>query len=125
MEKSKSLLGRKYAWSFLVFPTLLFAVFFVFSGNAYAADAGEFVWFRIDSELNTLIADKGTLTIRWYCTGATTFGQVNDGTASESTKSADGIIKVASASKEMTDASCTIGASETLRASASIDGWVV
>jgi len=104
---------------------LLFAAFFIFSNNAFAADDGEYVWFRIDSELNTLIANKGTLTIRWYCTGASTFGQVNDATASESTNSADGIIKIASASKEMTDASCTIGGSETLRASASIDGWVV
>ena len=110
----------------IVFTVLavLFTAFLLLSNRANAADAGEFVHFRIDSELDVLIADKGTLTIRWYCTGATTFGEINDGTASESTNSADGIIKVASASTEMTDSSCTIGSSETLRASASIDGWV-
>lgn len=100
-----------------------FAVFLFGASNAYAADAGEFVFFRIDSEINVLIADKGTLTVRWYCTDGTSFGQVNDGTASESTNAADGIIKVASASKEMTDGGCVFGTSDTIRASVSINGW--
>jgi len=121
---------NKHKRAFLVgsvFVLIFVALMVLSPNNAKAADAGEYVWFRIDSELDTLIADKGTLTLRWYCTGATTFGEVNDGTASESTGAvtADGIIKIASNSAEMTDSSCTIGASDTLRASASIDGWVV
>lgn len=103
---------------------VIFTVFLLLSNRAKAADDGEYVHFRIESELDVLIADQGTLTIRWYCDGATTFGEVNDDTASESTQDADGIVIVASNSSEMTDASCTIGESETLRASASIDGWV-
>src|SRR3989344_8373786 len=116
-------LGRVFI-VFAVFVATL-ATFLLFSDKAHAADDGEFVWFRIDTELNDLLSEGGTLTIRWYCDGASSFGQVNDNTASESTNARDGIIKVASASAEMTAASCTIGGSETLRASASIDGWVV
>ncbi|HEY4507144.1 MAG TPA: SH3 domain-containing protein [Candidatus Paceibacterota bacterium] len=116
-------LGRVFI-VFAVFVATL-ATFLLFSDKAHAADDGEFVWFRIDTELNDLLSEGGTLTIRWYCDGASSFGQVNDNTASESTNARDGIIKVASASAEMTAASCTIGESETLRASASIDGWVV
>src|SRR3989344_1240502 len=117
-------LGRIFAF-FAVFAVML-AAFLLFSSEARADnDAGEFVWFRIDTELDDLLSEGGTLTIRWYCDGASSFGQVNDNTASESTNARDGIIKVASASAEMTAASCTIGGSETLRASASIDGWVV
>src|SRR3989344_1049202 len=115
-------------WSALVIIALM-AVFFMFSNKASAADAGEFVFFRIDSEIDTLIADKGTLSLRFSCGGATAAAYVEDGTASESTNSADGIIKLASASKEMTDASCTVlgsqwDGSKTIRASISIDGWV-
>src|SRR3989338_600055 len=109
---------------FFIFAAIFISAFLLLSDRARAADAGEFVHFRIETELNVLIADKGTLTIRWYCTGATSFGEINDGTASESTNLADGIVKVASASKEMTDSSCTFGVTDTLRASASIDGWV-
>ena len=119
--------GHTLGRVFMVFivVAVLFTAFLLLSNGADAAyEAGEHTWFRIDSELDVLIANKGTLTLRWYCGGAATFGEVNDGTSSESTSSADGIVKVASNSKEMTDASCTIGASETLRASASIDGWV-
>src|SRR3989338_929404 len=103
----------------------VFAAFLMFSNSASADnDAGEYVFFRIDSEIDVLIANKGTLTLRWWCTDGTGFGEVQDGTASESTNSADGIIKVASSSKEMTDGGCIFNTSDTLRASASIDGWV-
>ena len=109
---------------FVIFAilTVLFTVFLLLSNKAHAANAGEFVHFRIDSELDVLIADKGTLTIRWTCGSG--LGLVEDGTASESTNSPDGIVKVASASKEMTDAGCIFGTSDTITASSSIDGWV-
>lgn len=113
---------------FVAFAVLavLFAAFLLLSNKVYAADAGEYVFFRVDTELNVPNAKdtSNKVIVRWYCTGATTFGQVTDNTASESTNALDGIIKVASNSKEMTDASCTIGSSETLRASVSLDGWV-
>lgn len=110
----------------IVFVVILSAFLLLPRYEANAADPGEYVWFRIDTELDVLNAKdtNNKVTVRWYCTGATSFGQVTDNTASESTNVLDGIIKVASNSKEMTDASCTIGASETLRASVSLDGWV-
>lgn len=112
-------------WSMMVVVALM-AAFFVFSHKANAADAGEFVFFRVDTELDVPNAKdtSNKVTVRWYCEGGSGFGQVTDNTASESTDALDGIIKVASASKEMTDSGCTIGQSETLRASVSLDGWL-
>lgn len=113
---------------FVIFAVsaVLFTAFLLLSNRAHAADDGEYIFFRVDTELNVPNAKNTSnkVTVRWYCDGASTFGEVTDNTASESTDALDGIIKVASNSKEMTDSSCTIGASETLRASVSLDGWV-
>lgn len=116
--------GRVFV--FIAILAVLFTAFLLLSNTARAADAGEYVFFRVDTELDIPNAKdtSNKVTVRWYCDGATTFGQITDNTASESTNTLDGIIKVASNSKEMTDSSCTIGASETLRASVSLDGWV-
>ncbi|MBI2062809.1 MAG: SH3 domain-containing protein [Candidatus Yanofskybacteria bacterium] len=118
------MLGRVFL--ILTFLTVLLTAFLLLSGRAYAADASEHLLFRVDTELNVPNAKdtSNKVTVRWYCDGASTFGEVTDNTGSESTDSLDGIIRVASNSKEMTDASCTIGASETLRASVSLDGWL-
>lgn len=113
---------------FVIFAVLavFLTAFLLLSNNANAADVEEHLKFKVDTELDVPNAKdtSNKVTVRWYCDGATTFGQVTDNTSSESTNTLDGIVTVASNSKEMTDASCTIGASETLRASASLDGWV-
>ncbi|PJE51037.1 MAG: hypothetical protein COV29_02060 [Candidatus Yanofskybacteria bacterium CG10_big_fil_rev_8_21_14_0_10_36_16] len=114
--------GSLVRWSFnllAVFVVFLFAVILI-PGETYAADAGEFVFFRIDTELDVL-NDNG-VTINFSCGSG--LGTITDNTASESTQAADGIIKVASASKEMTDAGCIFGTSDTITGSASLDGWV-
>lgn len=123
---SGSFLTGRTLGRFFIFLSVFLAVFLYLSNKTFAADAGEFVFFRVDTELDVPNAKdtSNKVTVRWYCTGATTFGQVTDNTASESTNALDGIIKVSSVSKEMTDASCTFGAGETLRASVSLDGWV-
>jgi len=102
---------------------LLFAAFFVFFGNrAYAADAGEYVFFRIDTELDVLNANG--VTVEWSCNGTASGSITEDGLASESTLALDGIVKVASASKEMTDATCIFGTSDTVSGKVSLGGWV-
>ncbi|GEM_PF-6139131 len=108
----------------LVFGLVLVLALVVYPNNAKAADAGEFVYFRIDTELDVLNA-KG-VTVEWSCNG-TASGSITEtagGIASESTQLVDGTVKVASASKEMTDATCIFGTSDTIQAKVSIDGWV-
>jgi len=119
---------------FVFFGSIAFIIalsaFFMLSNKAKAANTGEFVRFRIDTELNVLNA-KGA-TVEWSCNG-TASGSITDNTASESAADlgvvADGIIDVASASKEMTDPGCTVlgsqwDGSKTISAKVSIDGWV-
>ncbi|MDP3696699.1 MAG: hypothetical protein Q8R55_01550, partial [Candidatus Taylorbacteria bacterium] len=118
----KQVFGRGLILKISFLLIAAFAVFLFGANSANAADDGEFVFFRIDTEINVL-NDKG-VTVRWYCTGGTSFGQVTDGTASESTNLQDGIVKVASNSKEMTDGGCIFNTSDTIRASVSLGGWV-
>ncbi|MGD0976861.1 MAG: SH3 domain-containing protein [Minisyncoccia bacterium] len=85
----------------------------------------EYVRFRVDTELDQL--NTHTVSIKWQCNG-TGFGQITDNSASESDSSnlpraLDGIIQVASTSKEMTDAGCD-ATHLSLTATASVDGWV-
>lgn len=119
----------------IFYNSLLFALCFVAFGvlvgarQAYAADAGEFVFFRVDTELDVL-NDKG-ITVEWSCNG-TASGSITEsagGIASESTQLIDGTVKVASASKEMTDSTCTVlgqqwDGSKTIKGKVSLDGWV-
>ena len=94
-----------------------------FADGTHAANPGEFVFFRIDTELDVL-NDKG-ITVEWSCNG-TASGSISEtagGIASESTQLIDGIVKVASASKEMTDATCIFNTSDTIRAKVSLGGW--
>jgi len=108
----------------LVFGLVVVLALVIYPNNAKAADDGEFVYFRIDTELDVL-NDKG-VTVEWSCSG-TASGSITEtagGIASESTQLIDGIVKVASASKEMTDATCIFGTSDTIQAKVSIDGWV-
>ncbi|MEK7151448.1 MAG: hypothetical protein AAB784_01890, partial [Patescibacteria group bacterium] len=96
-------------WSTFVVVALL-AAFFIISNNAHAADAGEFVFFRIDTELDVANAKdtSNKVTVEWSCSG-TASGSVQDNTASESTNTLDGIVKVSSASTEMTNSTCDFG----------------
>ena len=109
-------------WPIFIFAAFLY--FFVSPDSALAADAGEFVFFRIDTEINVLNA-KG-VTVEWSCNG-TASGSITEtagGIASESTQLIDGIVKVASASKEMTDATCIFNTSDTIKAKVSLGGWL-
>ena len=108
----------------LVFGLVLVLALVIYPNNAKAADAGEFVYFRIDTELDVL-NDKG-VTVEWSCNG-TASGSISEtagGIASESTQLIDGIVKVASDSAEMTNATCIFGTSDTIQAKSTIDGWV-
>ncbi len=113
-------------WSTLVVVALLVAAFFIISNNAHAADAGEFVFFRIDTELDVANAKdtSNKVTVEWSCNG-TASGSVQDNTASESTNTLDGIVKVSSASTEMTNSTCDFGGdADTIKGKVSLDGWV-
>ena len=124
--------GLKSIWSmpvvFLVVFIVIFSALLLLPHKVSAADAGEYVYFRIDTELNVLNA-KG-VTVEWSCNG-TASGSIIEtagGIASESAagigQAIDGIVNVASASKEMTDSTCAFGASQTIRAKVSLDGWI-
>lgn len=119
-----------------VFVLVFVLALVMFPNNAKAANPGEFVYFRIDTELDVLNA-KG-VTVEWSCDG-TASGSITEtdpvGIASESAigttigQHVDGIINVASASKEMTDSTCTVlgqnwSSAKTIRAKVSLDGWV-
>src|SRR3989344_5928856 len=112
-------------WSFLIIGFGVAFSLALFPHSAKAVNAGEFVHFKIDSELDVPMDLTGQkVTVTWTCNG-TGFGSVQDNTASESTNALDGIVKVASGSKEMTDAGCDfVGDKTILGASASLDGWV-
>ncbi len=108
----------------LVSVSVLVLALVVSTNNAKAADASEFVYFRIDTELDVLNA-KG-VTVEWSCNGLAS-GSISEtagGIASESTQSVDGIVKVASISKEWTDSTCSTAAGGTIKAKVSIDGWI-
>ncbi len=129
--------GRVFIFQLLLILVTVFGAFLLLSNKAHAADAGEFVHFRIDTELDSLNFRAGDttnkVTVEWSCTG-TASGSILDNTASESSSdldnTLDGIISVASASKEMTDAGCTIAGAKwnattkNISAKASINGWV-
>lgn len=113
---------------------VLFTAFLLLSNRVRAADAGEFVLFRIDTELDVLNTKGGGVTVEWSCTG-TASGSVTDNTASESAlapdgQSLNGIIEIASASKEMTDAGCTVpganwnATTKNIKGKVSVNGWV-
>lgn len=108
----------------LVFVAVVFAVFGI-SRQAHAAGAGgtgfEYVYFRIDTEIDNL-NDQG-VSIRFRCDG-TGEGILTDGTASESTNSQDGIIKLASRSAEFGSAEAGCDAGETITATVSLGGWL-
>jgi len=108
----------------VVFVTVLSAFLLLPQHGAKAADSGgEYIYFRIDTELDVLNA-KG-VTVEWSCNGAAS-GSITDtlaGYASESSPGIDGIVKVASISKEFTDSTCIFGSS-TISAKATINGWV-
>src|SRR3989344_3190567 len=112
-------------WSFLIIGFGVAFSLALFPHSAKAVNAGEFVHFKIDSELDVPMDLTGQkVTVTWTCNG-TGFGSVQDNTASESTNALDGTIKVPSVSKEMTDAGCDfVGDKTILGASASLDGWV-
>jgi hypothetical protein len=106
-----------------IFVSVFFLALIVSPNNAKAANGPsgtgfEYLYFRIDTELDVLNS-KG-VTVTWTCDGGTTGGTVTDGTASESTNALDGIIKIASSSLEtvMCDSTDTISGSVTL------NGWV-
>ncbi len=122
-------MGKQYKtvsiWSISIFVFLFLISFSITSNKAKAANAGEFIYFNIDTELDVR-NDKDVshkVTVNWSCASGLT-GSITDNTPSESTNALDGVIYVASASKENTDAGCTFGASKTIRASVSLDGWV-
>lgn len=113
-------------WSISIFIFLFLISFSITSNKAKAADGGEFVFFRIDTELNVANAKdtNNKVTVEWSCSG-TASGSITDATASESSNALDGIIKVASASTEMTTSTCDFGGdADTIRAKVSLDGWV-
>jgi hypothetical protein len=119
---NKVLFRLKPLGRFLILPIFLISAFLLLPNKANAAnDVSEYVFFRVDTELDVL-NDKG-VTVHWTC-GAAGNGSVTDNTTSESTQALDGIIKVASKSKEMTDAGCDFKNGSTITASASINGWV-
>lgn len=107
---------------FIVFAVsaVLFAAFLLLSNKAHAAPSTgfEFMYFRIDTELDVLNG-KG-VTVKFTCDAETTIGNVTDGTASESTNLADGIVKLASTSAELNNCDT----SDTVTASVSLNGWV-
>ncbi len=112
---------RLSVWSICLFA-IIFSTF-VFAPNAKAAHSTgiEYVYFRIETELDTL-NDKA-VTVNFTCNSFVTVGNVTDGAASESTGIAttpDGVIRLASGSAELNN--CDVD--DTLRASVSIDGWV-
>src|SRR3990167_9763312 len=107
----------------LVSVLVLVLALVVSTNNAKAADGPsgtgfEFIYFRIDTELDVL-NNKG-VTVTWTCDGGTTGGTVTDGTASESTNALDGIIKIASSSLETVMCDST----DTLSGSVTLGGWV-
>lgn len=108
--------------SFLFF----FVIMALFAPSAQAEDN---YWFRIDTELDSLIANTawGTsygATVRWHCAAGAGDGEgiVQDGTASESAAVIDGIVKIASTSDENAlRAGCVAGL--TITGSVSYDGF--
>lgn len=108
----------------IVFVTVLSALLLLPQHEAKAADTGgEYIYFRIDTELDVLNA-KG-VTVEWSCNGAAS-GSITDtlaGYASESSPEIDGIVKVATISQEFITSTCVFGSS-TIRAKATINGWV-
>lgn len=123
--------SSKNIWSMLVVFVVVLSAFLLMPYKASAVEV-DYIYFRIDTELNVL-QSKAAVTIRWYCSDSTGTGLVTDNTASESAgsprgRALDGTIIVASTSTEMGigNASCSFDSAtaETFRASASLDGWV-
>ncbi len=116
--------SSKSIWPMLaVFAVVLSAFLLIpWHGARAANDASEYVYFRIDTELDVLEA-KTALIVDWSCSG-TASGSITDNTASESTQALDGIVKVASVSKEWTDSTCSTKNGGTIRAKAYVNGWV-
>ncbi len=125
MQKTYSL-PRLLGYVFLL-SALFIGGFLLSANSASAADAGEFVFFRVDTELDVLnfrTSDTtNKVTVEWSCSGAAS-GSIQDNTASESTNTLDGIIKVSSASKEFTDSTCNFTGTKTIRAKSTLGGWV-
>lgn len=97
-------------------------LFFLVAPHALASQTGfEFMYFRIDTELNVL-NDKG-VTVVWTCNGSGQ-GSITDATASESTNSQDGIVKLASTSAENSTANAGCDSGEAITATVSLSGWV-
>src|SRR3989344_2177439 len=110
---------RLSVWSICLFA-IIFSVFIIFPNNVKAAASTgfEYMYFRIDTELDVLNGNGATVT--FTCDAETTVGSVTDGTASESTNSADGIIKIASTSNELINCDAT----DTVTATVSLGGWI-
>ena len=118
---------RFSVWSVCLFA-IMFTVFIIFPNNAKADSFNDFIFFRIDTELNqpnTNGAAALGATVTWRCNGSG-YGIVQDGTASESggAVNADGIVKIASLSAENIAAKAGCDAGESITATASLNGWV-
>ncbi len=107
--------GSIFVATFIISLTLVSNV-----ANAVGATGFEYIYFRIDTELDVL-NDNG-VTITFTCDAEVTVGSITDGTASESTGAvtADGIVKLASTSAELTNCDKT----DTVTATVSLNGWV-
>jgi len=130
-------------WSCLCVAVFAAFYFFAFStnsalagGNGWTAGAegvNDYIYFRIDTELDVLNA-KG-VTVEWSCGGngetsgsySVYKGSVTDGIslASDSDNTVDGIVSIASQSAENTGTNgsgCDVG--EVVTATVSLGGWV-
>lgn len=106
---------------------LVVASFFILLSNkASAAGTGfEFIYFRIDTELDVILDTTGGATVTWTCNEETSQGVVTDGTASESDGGTlDGIIMIASTSLENNASNADCDSTETITATVSFSGWV-
>ena len=132
MSKSSISINK---WSFLLVAVFAAFSFVALADSAHAVDGvAENIYFRIDTEIDVLNA-KG-VTVEWSCNGTASgsITDVADGIASESALGigsvVDGIVNVASSSKEMTDSTCAVAGgavwdgSKTIRAKVSLGGWV-
>jgi hypothetical protein len=134
MGKTNTLVNKWLLACIAVFAAFYFFIFL--TNNASAAGAGldtaDYIYFRIDTELDVL-NDNG-VTVTWSCGGGATSGShdtyfgsvVEDGVvASDSDSLLNGIVKVASQSEEnigTNGSGCDVG--ETVTATVSLDGWI-
>ena len=128
MIKYKPLLSWSRTIKFFAFSVVVLATFVLFGSSARADSFNDFIFFRIDTELNTPNTNGAAATaatVTWRCNGSG-YGIVQDGTASESggAANADGIVKIASLSAENVAAKAGCDAGESITATVSLDGWV-